>query len=181
MGTNLFGRIRSNYNHLLFLVVASIPLALWWLLMLLVTLGGTMFDDPNEVGMSLIMIFIFPLFAAPIISGLALLITRLLNIQGIGCLVILGLGILIPLVAFALVFVGHLITRKLYTGDPANIPEIMPNKNKAVSTDSAVLAVSNVTNGESAEKLTRLKEMLDKGLISQADFETKKAEILSKM
>jgi len=178
METNLISKIRSNYNLLLFLIVASIPLALWWLLMLLVTLGGTMFDDPNEVGMSLFMIFVFPLFAAPIISGLALLIARLLNIQGVGCLVILGLGVLIPLVAFALVFIGHLITRKFYTGDIANIPEIMPKKDKAIPIDSAV---PNVINGEPAEKLAKLKEMLDKGLISQADFETKKVEILSKM
>jgi hypothetical protein len=172
---SFIGRIRKNYSLLLFLVTAAIPLALWWLLMLLVSFSGTLFSDPKQVGMSLFMVFLFPLIAAPIISGLAILIARLLNLPNIGCLVVIVLGFIIPLVAFALVFIGHAITRKLYTGDIANIPEVMPKSTKAVP--AAVPAIS----GEPADKLAKLKDMLDKGLISPQDYEAKKADVLFKM
>ena len=114
--TTWFGGIRQRYNFLLFLVVACIPWVLWELLMAMAFFGGTLFDDPNEMGMSLLMAFVFPLIAAPLISGLALLIAKLLSIRGLRYLVVIGLGGVVPLGALALVGVGHLITRKLYTG-----------------------------------------------------------------
>lgn len=173
--TNLIARIRKNFSLLLFLVTAAIPLVLWWLLILLVSFSGTLFSDPKQVGMSIFMVFFFPLIAAPIISGLAILISRLLNLPNIGCLVIVVLGFIIPLVAFGLVLVANSIARKLYTGDIANIPEVMPKSTKSVPV--AAPAVS----GEPSEKLAKLKDMLDKGLISQQDYETKKADVLAKM
>ena len=183
METSLTARIRNNYNLLLFLVVTAIPLGLWWLFMLLVSFGGTLFDDPNEVGMSIFMVFFFPLIAAPIVGGLSLLITRLLNMGYLGCLVILGLGVVIPLVAIALAFVGSLITKKLYTGDPESIPEFMPKSTpkEPVVSQEPVKAASVEMSGEPAEKLAKLKDILDKGLISQQDYESKKAEILAKI
>jgi hypothetical protein len=36
-------------------------------------------------------------------------------------------------------------------------------------------------SAEPADKLAKLKDMLGKGLISQQDYETKKAEILAKI
>ena len=143
--------------------------------MLLVSFGGTLFNDPKQVGMSIFMVFFFPLIAAPIISGLAILISRLLNLPGIGCLVIVCLGFVIPLVAFAVVFVAHSLARRLYAGDIESIPEVMPKSTKSVPT--AAPAVS----GEPAEKLAKLKEILDKGLITQQDYETKKADVLSRI
>jgi hypothetical protein len=183
METGLIARIRSNYTLLLFLVVTVILLGLWWLFMLLVSFGGTLFDDPSEVGMSIFMVFFFPLIAAPIVSGLSLLITRLLNMGYLGCLIILSLGVVIPLVAIALVFVGHLITKKLYTGDLESIPEFMPKsiQKEPVATLEPVKAISVEMSAEPADKLAKLKDMLDKGLISQQDYETKKAEILAKI
>lgn len=173
---NILVKIRSNYNLLLFLVIPLIPLVLWWLLMLLVAFSGTLFDDPSQIGMNIFMVFFFPLIVAPIISGLAMLITRLISIPGIGCLIIVGLGFIIPLVAFVLVFLGSLITRKLYIGDLEKIPDLMPKK-----TNKNDIEAPKEVNDESVEQLSKLKDLLDKGLITSQDFETKKDEILSKM
>ena len=183
METSLMARIRNNYTFLLFLVVTAIPLALWWLFMLLASLTGTLFDDPNEVGMSLFMIFVFPLIVAPIISGLSLLLTKLLNMGYLGCLIILALGVVPPLVAIALVFVGTLITKKLYTGDPESIPEFIPksSEKETIASSEPAKPISVEMSGEPSEKLSKLKGMLDKGLISQQDYEAKKAEILAKI
>ena len=178
--TNLsfIGRIRKNYGLLLFLVTAAIPLVLWWLFMLLVSFSGTLFSDPKQVGMSIFMVFFFPLIAAPIISGLAILISRLLNLPNIGCLVVIVLGFVIPLVAFGLVFVANSIARKLYTGDIDSLPAVMPTSTKPAAVAAPIVSAAG---SEPAEKLAKLKDMLDKGLISSLDYETKKADVLAKM
>ena len=46
---------------------------------------------------------------------------------------------------------------------------------------SAPAPVQNVSGSDAMEKINSLKQMLDGGLISQEDFEAKKADILSKM
>jgi hypothetical protein len=164
--TTWLGGIRQRYNLLLFLATSSIPLVLWGLIILINFLGGTLFRDPNQLGMDLFMVFIFPLIAAPIIGGAALVIAKLLSIRGVRWLVVVGLGVVIPLVAFVMVWVGHLIARKLYTG------------HKAESSDSSGL----VFVGTPADKkMEQLKDMLDQGLITRQDYELKKADILARM
>jgi len=160
--TNWVAKIRQNYNLLLFLVTTSIPMALWGLLMLMDFFDGILLTDPNKVGMDLFMIFIFPLIAAPFISGFALFIAKLLSIRGIRFLVVVGLGVVIPIIAFVLVYASHLITRKLYTG-------------KMMSKGARSLS------GEPTDKMEQLKGMLEKELISQKDYELKKADILARM
>ena len=54
--------------------------------------------------------------------------------------------------------------------------EINPNTLKPIKS-----VTSSVTSDESTKKLEKLKDMLDKGLISEQDYETKKAEVLSRM
>jgi hypothetical protein len=117
--------IRQKYTLLHFLATASILLVLWELLMLMDFFDGILFRDPNKLGMDLFVVFAFPLIAAPIVSGLSIFIAKLLSIRGVRWLVVVGLGVVIPLAAFLLALVGHLIARKLYTGNPAR-PEAAP-------------------------------------------------------
>lgn len=130
--------------------------------MVLNLFAGTLFTDLDKLGMDLFVVFIFPLITVPIISGLALLIAKLLGIPVIRWLVILGLGVAIPIVAFVWVYISHMITRKLYLG------KLESN------------GVITLRSG-STDKMVQLKEMLDQGLITQKDFELKKIDILAKM
>jgi hypothetical protein len=114
--TTWLAGIRQNYNLLLFLVITAFPLGLWGLMMAIAFFGGTLFHDPATFGMDLFMVFVFPLIAAPLLSGAALLIARLLTVRGLRYLVVIGLGILIPLGAYLWVALGHFIARRLYTG-----------------------------------------------------------------
>ncbi|MCE9647342.1 MAG: hypothetical protein K8S20_15200 [Chloroflexi bacterium] len=80
-------------------------------------------------------------------------------------MIILGLGVVIPLVAIVLVFVGSLITKKLYTGDPESIPDFMPKsiqKEPAASLES-VKTMAVEMSREPAGKLAKLKDMVEKG------------------
>lgn len=155
-------KLRRNYNLLLFLVTSSVLAFLWGVLMVLNFISGTLFTDSSKLGMDLFVVFIFPLITIPIISGLALLIAKLLDIPVIRWLVILGLGVAIPIVAFVWVYTSHIITRKLYIGRL---------ESKGVT----------ILRSASTDKLVQLKEMLDQGLITQKDFELKKIDILAKM
>lgn len=120
--TSWIMKLRQKYNLLLFLVTASIPAALWGLIMAVNLLGGNAFNDPDTFVTDLVMTFIFPMIAAPIISGLALLIAKLLTIRGIRVVVIIGLGVAVPLGAYVLALVGHWIARMLYAGNKADVP-----------------------------------------------------------
>ena len=46
---------------------------------------------------------------------------------------------------------------------------------------NSVMGQQNVQNNNSAESLAKLKEMLDNGLITENEYDVKKAEILSRM
>jgi hypothetical protein len=173
--TNFIAKIRSNYNLLLFLILLAIPLILWWLLMLLPLRDGRLFMKPDEMGMDIFMVFFLPLIAAPLISGLSLLIAKAITVRVLRWLVIVGLGVIIPISAFAYVFLGHVITRKFYLGNKRNMPGIL-----AVMTNNES-GNENKVVPQPAEKLAHLKEMLNQGLISRKDYETKKTDILSKM
>jgi hypothetical protein len=173
--TNLITTIRKKYNLLLFGVLTSIPLFLWVLIMIFDYSEGIIFSDPEKLGFELFVAFVFPLIVAPIISGLTLLIAKLISIPVIRWIVIVGLGVIIPLIAFLLVFIAHFITRKIYIGNKEYLPGIlsmMTNIN-----ENQELRASE----DPSAKLAKLKEMLDKGLISRRDYETKKDHILSKM
>ncbi|MBK6794330.1 MAG: SHOCT domain-containing protein [Anaerolineales bacterium] len=166
--------IRKNYNLLLFLVVTSVPLFLWAIIMVFDVVEGIVFRDPEKIMFDIFVVFVLPLIIAPIISGLALLIAKLLSIPVIRWFVILGLGIITPLVVFALVFVAHFVTRKFYTGDKNSLPSILSVMIKNGKTLQKI-------NQDPSNKLADLKQMLDKGLISQQDYERKKADILSEL
>ena len=112
-----FAGIQQKYNLLHFLATTSVLVVLWELLMLISLFDGMLFRDPSELGMDMFMVFVFPLIVAPIISGLAIFIAKLLSIRGLRLLVVVGLGVAIPLVAFVLTLVGHLIARRFYAGN----------------------------------------------------------------
>ncbi len=84
--------------------------------------SGTVFNDPEKLTTDLMVTFVFPLIAAPIVSGLALLIAKLLTIRGVRFVVIIGLGVAVPLGAYLLALVGHWIARMLYAGNKAEVP-----------------------------------------------------------
>ena len=120
--TSWLTKLRQKYNLLLFLATAAIPALLWGLIILINVFAGAMFTDPNQLGMDLFMTFGFPLIAAPIISGIALLIAKLMTIRGIRVAVIIGLGVAVPLGAYLLALAGHWIARMLYAGNKAEVP-----------------------------------------------------------
>lgn len=120
--TSWVTKLRQKYNLLLFLATASIPLVLWGMLSALSFMTGSLFNDPETLGMDLFMTFGFPLIAAPIVSGLALLIAKLLTIRGIRVVVVIGLGVALPLGAYLLALAGHWIARMLYAGNKAEVP-----------------------------------------------------------
>lgn len=177
-GMTWIAKILQKYNFLLFLATTFIPLVLWGVLMLIDFFTGILFRDPNKLGMDLFVAFIFPLITAPIVSGLALLITKLLNIRSIRWLVVIGLGVVIPIGAFLLVLAGHWIARKLYTDNKANLPVVLSG---AIATQSKGTANIFIVATPVDKKMEQLKEMLNKGLISKRDYELKKADILAKM
>jgi hypothetical protein len=113
-----FAGLQQKYNLLHFLATASVLVVLWELLILISLFDGMLFRDPSELGMDMFMVFVFPLIVAPLISGLAIFIAKLLSIRGIRLLVVVGLGVVIPVVAFVLSLLGHLIARRLYAGHP---------------------------------------------------------------
>lgn len=120
--TSWLAKLRQKYNLLLFLATASIPALLWGLIMLINLLAGSLFSDPTTLGMDLFMTFGFPLIAAPIISGIALLIAKLMTLRGLRVAVIIGLGVAVPLGAYLLALAGHWIARMLYAGNKAEVP-----------------------------------------------------------
>ena len=120
--TSLLTKLRQRYNLLLFLATTSIPLVLWMMLAALSFMTGSLFSDPTTLGTDLFMTFGFPLIAAPIISGIALLIAKLMTIRGIRVAVIIGLGVAIPIGAYLLALAGHWIARMLYAGNKAEVP-----------------------------------------------------------
>jgi len=120
--TSLLTKQRQRYNLLLFLATTSIPLVLWMMLAALSFMTGSLFSDPTTLGTDLFMTFGFPLIAAPIISGIALLIAKLMTIRGIRVAVIIGLGVAIPIGAYLLALAGHWIARMLYAGNKAEVP-----------------------------------------------------------
>src|SRR5512147_2571904 len=113
---NLIMTIRRNYNLLLFGVLTAMPLFLWVPVMIFDYSEGIIFSDPEKLGFELFVAFIFPLIVAPIISGLTWLIAKLISIPVVRWIVIVGLGVIIPLAAFLLVFIAHFITRRIYSG-----------------------------------------------------------------
>ena len=120
--TSLLTKLRQRYNLLLFLATTSIPLVLWMMLAALSFMTGSLFSDPTTLGTDLFMTFGFPLIAAPIVSGIALLIAKLMTIRGIRVAVIIGLGVAIPIGAYLLALAGHWIARMLYAGNKAEVP-----------------------------------------------------------
>lgn len=60
-----------------------------------------------------------------------------------------------------------------------NNPAVTLPTKKKINTE--LLTPQTTTQDEPTERLKKLKDMLDQGLISQEDYETKKAEILSKI
>lgn len=168
-GMHWSAKLRQKYSVLLFLAITSILLSLWGVLMLVDLFTGVLFSDPQKLGMDLFVVFIFPLITAPIVSGLALLITKLLNIQGIRWLIVIGLGVVLPISAYLLVLAGHWIARKLHTDNKADLP--------VVQSAAGIFSVATTTD----KKMEQLKGMLNKGLISRRDYELKKADLLAKM
>ena len=120
--TSWLTKLRQRYNLLLFLATTSIPLVLWMMLAALSFMTGSLFSDPTTLGTDLFMTFGFPLIAAPIVSGIALLIAKLMTIRGIRVAVIIGLGVAIPIGAYLLALAGHWIARMLYAGNKAEVP-----------------------------------------------------------
>jgi len=59
--------------------------------------------------------------------------------------------------------------------------KLIDEAKKKVPSAPQTAPVQNVTGGDAMEKINSLKQMLDSGLITQEDFEQKKADILSKM
>ena len=170
-----FTKLRQKYTSLLFLTTMIVPLALWWLLMLLGFFAGTRFSDANEIGSDLFAMFVIPLILAPIISGLALLVAKLFTIPVVRWLVVFGLGIFFPVGMYLLALFGHWIARKLYLGNKADFPRLPLSS--AESNGAQVILVGASTE----KKMEQLKEMMDKGLISFKDYEKKKADLLAKM
>lgn len=166
--------LRQKYTLLLFLTTAAIPVVLWWLLTSIGIFAGTTFRNPDKLGTDLFMTVVFPLVAAPLVSGFALLIAKLFTIPMVRWLVVFGLGVFLPIGMYLLALAGHWIARMLYLGDKAVLP-IVP-MGAVASKDRLILV------GSSAEKkMEQLKDMLDKGLISFKDYERKKADILAQM
>jgi hypothetical protein len=119
-----FTKIRQKFTFLFFLTTASIPLAFLGLIMLSSALGGNMFKGADTLGMDLFALFIFPLIAALLGSGFALLVAKLLTVPVVRWLVVFGLGIFAPLGAYLLALAGYWIARKLYLGDKADLPRL---------------------------------------------------------
>jgi hypothetical protein len=166
--------LRQKYTLLLFLTTAAIPVVLWWLLTSIGLFAGTTFRNPDEFGTDLFMTVVFPLIAAPLVSGFALLIAKLFTIPMVRWLVVFGLGVFLPIGMYLLALAGHWIARMLYVGDKADLP-IVPMG--TVESKARLILV-----GSPAEKkMEQLKDMLDKGLISFKDYERKKADILARM
>jgi hypothetical protein len=121
---NWMTKVRQKYTLLLFLATASIPLALWGMIMISSIFSGTVFRDVNKLGSDLFVMFIFPLIAASVISGFALIIAKLFTIPMVRWLVAFGLGIFVPVGAYLLALTGHWIARMLYLGDKTDLPRI---------------------------------------------------------
>ena len=189
--TDLKPRIRGNYLLLVFLSTAGVPVALWIFFMLLaVATGAPLFN--GGLGFALFMIFVFPVFIAALFSGLAMLITAAVQRgSGIAFLIFLLLGVIFPLIAIIWVGIGVTIARRLYIlslADARHAKSVFPqfygplfDDPQAVSKTSATPMVKLATPADHAEALKRLKEMMDLGLITPAEFDTKKAEILSRI
>jgi len=172
---NLITTMRRNYSLLLFGVLTTMPLFLWGLIMIFDYSEGIIFSDPEKLGFELIVAFVFPLIVAPILSGLTLLIAKLISIRVLRWIVIVGLGVIIPLVAFLLVFIAHVITRKIYIGNKEYLPSIL-----SMMTNTSERQALRESDDPSV-KLAKLKEMLDKGLISRRDYESQKDHILARL
>lgn len=117
-----FTKMRQKFTLLFFLTTASIPLALLGMIMLSSALGGNLFSDADKLGMDLFVMFIFPLIAALLLSGFALLVAKLFTVPVVRWLVVIGLGIFAPIGAYLLALMGYWIARKLYLGDIAELP-----------------------------------------------------------
>lgn len=121
-------KLRSHYILLVWLADTVLLLVLWYAFMGLILITGGMFQNPDNLANEIVMLTIFPWIAAPLFSGLALLITASLRYQVVGCLVVVGLAFIIPMVAILFVWLGTLIANKLYTGSRETIPNFWKKK-----------------------------------------------------
>jgi len=185
-------RIRRDYMLLVFLSTSAVPIVLWFFFLGLALISGApLLTGPGGVGFALTM-FLFPFVFVFFLCGIAILITAAVQRgSGIAILIFLLLGVLIPLIAIAWVGLGVYTARRLYIlslADARHAKSIFPqfygplfDDPEAVSKISPASVVKPATPADHAEALKRLKEMMDLGLITAADFEAKKAEILSRM
>ena len=67
--------------------------------------------------------------------------------------------------------------RKMYT----IVRELVAKAHESLQQQAIVQQVSAVSQGDSMAKLKQLKDMLDAGLISQSEYDSKKTDILSRM
>lgn len=94
--------------------------------------------------------------------------------------IVIGMGVMIANI-FKLIFKKPLIY--FFEVDYFIKKEAAQNIDAAVTAAAYnnVMGQQNVQNNNSAESLAKLKEMLDNGLITENEYDVKKAEILSRM
>ncbi len=125
--------------------------------------------ESSDSGFILILILIFYIFAAG--ANIVINVKRLHDTDKSGWLILLGLipyiGVFVLL--YFLGFQKGTSGVNRFGADPLE-PAIVP----------IVQATQQITQENATEKIKELKDMLDKGLISEHDYEVTKADILSR-
>lgn len=116
----LLPNIRKNFLLLVFLLSNALLIILWLtLISLAAALGSSLFRNPDMLGMDLFMVFVFPFIAAPIISGLSILLVAFIRHNpAFGWALYPLLGFFIPFGAYALVWLASLIAHRIYWETP---------------------------------------------------------------
>ncbi len=112
----LFSTIRKNFILLVFLLSNALLIISWLILIsLAAALGSSLFQNPDALGMDLFMVFVFPFIAAPIISGLSILLVAFIRHNPVfGWAVYPLLGFFIPFGAYMLVWLASFVAQRLY-------------------------------------------------------------------
>lgn len=171
---------RRNFIFLLFLSISGMVILCWALMMLIVlTTGGPIFTDPNQLSMDLFGTFVFPLIMAVIVSLSSLILTAVLRQKWWIALPISVILLGLPLVAYIITWLASWVARLFYQPTPED--EERTRRFLSLSVMPSEKRTETVRPDDDVESLRKLKILKDEGILSGEEFETQKQRFMDNL
>jgi len=171
---------RRNFIFLLFLSISGMVISCWALMMLLVlTTGGPIFQDPSQLSMDLFGVFVLPFILAVIVSLSSLILTAVLRQKWWIALPISVILLGAPLVAYIITWIASWIARLFY--QPTAEDEERTQRFLSLSVLPSEKRTETIRPDDDVESLRKLKLLKDEGILSAEEFETQKQRFMDNL